>query len=263
MGLRTQFDAGIFCWIDLMAHEIEGAKRFYSEVFGWSAEDQDTQGGPPYVMFRHGEHSVAGLGEMPEEMKSGGMPPVWNSYISVGDAEAVAAKATELGGTVTMPLMQVMTAGRMAGIQDPTGAYFFIWEPQEHFGAELVNQTGAWGWNELATRDIETALKFYGELFGWTYESSSGAMSRYEIIHHAGRMNGGIMAMTEAWGDAPPNWSVYVTVDDVPSVVAKVREAGGGVIAEPFDMDVGTIAVVTDPQGAAFNVIRTNEEPDE
>ena len=128
MATFTQYKPGQFNWVDLMSKDISTAKSFYGDLFGWRSDDQDTQGGPPYVCFSIDGKQIAGLGEMNDDMKASGMPPVWNTYINVEDLNATVAKVTELGGNIMMPPMQVVNAGHMAVAQDPSGAVFSLWQ---------------------------------------------------------------------------------------------------------------------------------------
>ncbi|QDT63998.1 VOC family protein [Calycomorphotria hydatis] len=264
MGQRTKYAPGVFCWVDLMAKNAEEAQNFYTELMGWDAITQDTEGGPLYVIYQKDGKQLCGMGEMMPEMLASGMPAVWNSYVCVDDAGAVAAKATELGGTVVMPVMDVMTAGRMAGLQDPQGAYFFIWQPNEHIGAELVNESYTWGWNELMTKDADGSRQFYGDLFGWTFDE--GAENGYQVIKHpeaGGGMNGGLLPMTPEMGDHPPCWCVYFSVDNLSATLEKLKSLGGTVAVPPMKVDVGEFSVVADPQGGHFNLIQLSVPADD
>ncbi len=262
MGEMTSYEPGQFSWVDLMAGDLGEAKTFYGSLFGWEPVDQDTQGGPPYVIFRLNGKQVAGMGQLSDEMRSNGVPPCWNSYVNVEDVDAIVAKVPELGGRVTMPPMTVLDAGKMAGLQDPTGGHVFVWQKDRHFGAELVNDPHAFCWNELATRDLAKAKEFFGALFGWEFTQSDDSPAEYDVIQCGGRENGGIMQMTEEWGEIPPHWSVYFTVEDTEATVAKVQELGGSVRVPPFDTPVGKMAVVADPHGAGFSVIAMSVSPD-
>ncbi len=261
MPTRDSYKHGEFCWVDLVAHDMAAAKTFYEQLFGWTCEDQDTQGGPPYAIFSVGGKSVAGMGQMCDEMKSQGIPPMWNSYVNVDDVDAIAKKSEELGGKVTMPPMTVLDAGRMAFIQDPTGGNVAFWQKINHIGAQLVTEPGAFCWNELATRDAAAAKQFFGELLGWEFADNPHAPTPYFMIHVDGQGNGGIMQMNEQWGNIPPHWSVYFSVADVDATVGKVQELGGKVIVPPFQIPVGRLAVLGDPQGAHFSVIALSQAP--
>ena len=165
-----------------------------------------------------------------------------------------AAKARELGGTVLGDSFDVLGVGRMAIIQDPTGAVLAAWQPHAHVGARRVNDIGCMTWNELQTRDPETAAAFYSELFGWETEpiKEDGKLD-YVTIRIAGSQNGGFMPMTEQHGDGSPHWLAYFTVPSCDDAIARVQELGGA-LAGPIDLLAGRIAVVSDPQGAAFAI---------
>lgn len=262
MSERTSFKQGEFCWVDLVAHDMKAAIEYYKAVFGWEADVQDTHGGPPYAMFKRKAENVGGIGQMSEEMKAQGIPPMWNSYINVNDIDAIVARATELGATVTVPVMQVMDAGKLAFIMDNVGASVAFWQPGQHCGASLVNEVGCFCWNELATREPEKSRQFYSDLLGWNFDVNENSPSPYWMIKNDGRQNGGVIQMTEGWGEAPPHWAVYFTVADIDAFIDKHKSLGGTAHCEPFEMQVGRMAVVADPQGASFSVIQMSVEPD-
>ena len=262
MSERSSYKQGEFCWVDLVAHDMQQAMQFYGDFLGWTCIVQDTKGGPPYGVFELDGRQVAGIGQMSDEMKAAGVPPMWNSYISVEDVKVVAAKAAELGAKVTVPAMQVLDAGWLAFLEDPTGASVALWQPINHFGAQLVNSVGACCWNELATRDVAGARQFYGDLFGWEFEDNCSAPSTYYFVKMDGRECGGIMQMDEHWGEIPPYWAVYFTVGDVADAVNRLGELGGKVIVPPFEISVGRMAVVADPHGAVSSLIELTTPPD-
>ena len=255
MAMLEKYDHGQFSWVDLMAPDVVAAKDFYAALFGWSHVDFPTDGGGVYTQFNSGDRPVAGLRVMGDEMKAGGIPGFWNSYVTVDDADAIAATAEELGGKITLAVMQVMTAGRMAFLADLEGAQFAIWQPGEHAGAGLVNEPVSLCWNELLTRDIEAAKAFYPALFGWEIDADEDAPVEYYEISNAGRINGGIIPWSSQMGDVPPNWGVYFSVLDCDASVERVDELGGRLIVPPRDIQPGRFAVVADPAGAVFSVM--------
>ncbi|WP_045115538.1 VOC family protein [Plesiocystis pacifica] len=251
------YDDGVFCWTDLVAHDFEAAKAWYSKIFGWTAVDQDTKGGPPYVIWTQDGRPVAGLGQMSEEMKASGAPTMWTDYVAVSDVEATAAKAAELGGKVIFPPFQVLDSGSMAAFMDPHGAMFAVWKAGTHFGAGTVNVPNSMSWNELATTDVPGARKFYGELFGWTYSEQDMGQFVYTSIAAGRRSNGGIVPMVgEQWQGIPPHWMTYFSVADVDATAKAIEEAGGKICVPAIDIpQVGRFAVVNDAQGATFTII--------
>lgn len=258
MADQTEFAHGQFSWVDLAAHEMAAARDFYESLFGWTTKDVDTQGGPPYAQFHLNGQAVGGLGQLPDEMKAQNIPPMWSSYINVDDIQAIVEKTTELGGEVTMPIMQVMDFGSMTFIKDPSGGHVGLWQKNTHAGAEVTGQPGSFCWNELATRDSEAAKTFFANLLGWEYEDSPNAPTPYVIIKNQDLQIGGMIQMDEQWGEVPPHWMVYFSVADIDQSVAKLQELGGNVCVPIFEIPVGRMSVVGDPQGGNFTLIQLN-----
>ena len=256
----TSYDPGTPCWVDLMSPDVDGAKAFYSAVFGWETEDRfDPEGNRIYVNFRLDGKEVAGLGGLPPGAE--GMPPVWNTYIATDDCEAIAARVADAGGSVMMPPMQVMDAGSMAIFADPTGAAFSVWQAGEHFGAQIANEPNTYSWNELQTRDLDTAKAFYADVFGWSYDvQDMGPMGEYNVISGGteGQGMGGLMTMPPDVPEQVPNfWAVYFLVSDVAHTVEKVKDGGGMVVMEPFAIPgVGMTSIVHDPAGGNFQLLQ-------
>ena len=225
MGDRTQYTPGAFCWTDLSTTDPPAAKAFYSGLFGWEAEDMPVGDGSYYSLQRLGGKDVAAISPQPEQQREAGVPPVWNSYVSVQSADATAERAQALGATLHMPAFDVLDVGRMAVIQDPQGAFFLAWEPRRHFGAALVNAPGALSWNELASPDLDASAAFYGDLFGWTIIPFEESPQRYLSIRNGDASNGGMRELGEQ--GVPPHWLVYFATEDIDAALAKVDELGG------------------------------------
>lgn len=256
MTEMTAYNPGTFCWADLSTTDAAAAKQFYTELFGWTAVDMPVGPDMTYTMLQVEGKEVAALYQQgPTEQ---GMPPHWNSYVSASSADDIAAKAKALGGTVLAEPMDVMEEGRMAIIQDPTGAVVGAWQPKRFSGAKLVNQPGALCWNELATRDAQKAGDFYTQLFGWEARTEDmGGGMLYTVFFNGGQMNAGMMQMTADWGDAPPYWGVYFAVADCDASVEKAQSLGGQVLMPPTDIPgTGRFATLQDPQGGVFSVIK-------
>ncbi len=257
MTIKTSYSHGQFCWVDLASHGTSSARQFYAAVFGWTTEVIDTGSGPRYAHFLSEGHTVTGLGELNQEMRDQGVPPIWNTYIAVDDIEAVLAEVPRLGGTVTVPAMRARDAGSLAFILDPSGGHVGLWQADEHLGSSKVNEPNSFCWNELATRDLKAAMDFYGALLGWSFRKHEKQAGEYFIIENQGEDNGGILAMTAEYGDLPPHWMIYFASEDTDASCERVTAAGGQVHLSPFDTEVGRIAVVSDAQGAAFSLIHS------
>jgi predicted enzyme related to lactoylglutathione lyase len=251
MGERTQYTPGTFSWADLTTPDPDAAKTFYAALLGWDLTDMPAGDDSVYSMAAIDGKWVGAISAQPQQQREAGVPPMWNSYITVPDVDATAARAVQLGATSHAPPFDVMDAGRMAVIQDPQGAYFLLWQPAQHIGAGLVNAAGALSWNELGTPDLDASAAFYGELLGWTTTPMEGADPPYLVIQNAdGRSNGGIRP--PAPPGTPPFWLVYFATDDIDASLATVAELGGTALVGATDIGIAKIAVVQDPQGAVF-----------
>lgn len=260
MSEKTRYAPGAPCWIDLGTPDQDAAAEFYGGLFGWSVEaDENAEqtGGYRVAMLR--DKAIGGMMRLMQE----GQPPAWSTYICVEDADATVAKAREAGGSVVVEPMSVLDYGRMAFLSDPTGAVIGLWQPGRNIGAGLVSEPGALSWNELNTRDLESAKAFYGAVFGWTFEDNDmGEIGTYTSINLDGNMVGGILNMAERGvpQEVPAHWQVYFAVEDTDAAVEQAKQRGGNVMVEPIDIPAGRFAILTDPWGASFAVIALSEE---
>lgn len=248
MGERTSHPPGTISWSDLGTSDPDAARSFYSSLFGWVPDDLPIPDGGTYTMMKLEGKDAAALSSAQE-----GMPTFWSTYVTVDSVNDSAAKAAELGATVIAEPFDVMDAGRMAVIQDPTGAMFCLWEANESIGAEIVNGPGALTMSQLNTGDPEGALEFYSALFGWRGEAIEGGPAPWWGLYNGEQMAGGMMQMPAEMG-APPHWLNYFGTEDVDEAMGRVGELGGQVMVEPMDVPGGRIAVVQDGQGAVFGL---------
>src|SRR5215469_889312 len=143
--------AGSFCWVELATTDQEGAKKFYSSLFGWSPNDNPMGPGEVYTIFRlNGRDAAAGY-TLRKEQKDQHVPPHWALYIAANSADETASKAAKAGGTVLAPAFDVMDVGRMAVLQDPTGAVFCAWQAKKHSGLGAISENNAFCWADLST----------------------------------------------------------------------------------------------------------------
>ncbi len=250
MAKRTTYTPGTFSWTDLSTPDQPAARSFYTGLFGWTADDQPVGDGVVYSMMTIAGEPVAAVSPQPQQQRDAGAPPMWNSYITVESADQTLERAAELGAMVHAPAFDVMDVGRMGVVQDPQGAFFEVWEPKLHIGASLVNAPGAMTWNELATPDVDAAVQFYGELFGWTAERMPSDEMDYRVIKRQdGGSNGGIRGALEG---EPPYWLVYFGAHDLDAQLAAATGAGATTLVGPIEMGPGRFVVLQDPDGAVF-----------
>ncbi len=255
---------GEFNWIDLSARDFDGQSAFYEGLFGWNHTDVPFAEGMVYRMFGADGHTVGGMSQLSPDMIAEGQPSAWNTYLATDDVDATAAKATGLGGTVVMPPMDVPGFGRMAAIQDPTGAYIFLWKAGQPDETIEYMKPGTLSWSDLTTRDPEKAADFYSKWVGWDIKPMDAGPTPYWQVHVDGVGEGGIMPMPDMMpAEAPAFWMPYFGTTDAAASVAKAKKLGASVQVEPTQVaDMLIFAVVTDPAGATFALLQAFGAPE-
>jgi predicted enzyme related to lactoylglutathione lyase len=237
---------GKFVWHEQVSSEPEQARDFYTRLFDWDTE-VFMPGEADYLMISSSGQNQGGLAKAME----GAPPPHWLSHVRVERLEDTIEKATDAGGKVAAGPFEMGEVGRMAIIADPQGAYISAYEAK---GDRQVPE-GVFVWDELGTTDADGAQRFYEEVFGWTTNDMGPDYGGYRIFNRGETGIAGLMTLPEQ--SIPPHWQPYVAVEDPDGKAAKAAELGGSVLAEPMDVpDVGRIAVLSDPQGATFGIIK-------
>jgi predicted enzyme related to lactoylglutathione lyase len=268
MSERQQYPAGVPCWVDTLQPDPQAALDFYGAVFGWEfAGPGSMPGDPPgqYFVARVRGRDVAGIGSQPDRSAAA---PTWNTHVRVDSADEAAAKVKQAGGSVLDGPFDVLPAGRIAVLGDPSGALVCAWEAGAREGAQLVNEPRAWAMSALNTTDPEAAKAFYGEVFGWQAEPFGAGEGQITLWRLPGYVGGeprqpvprdvvGIMTPASGDGSAsgvPPHWGVNFWVDDADAIAEHAARLGGEVIVPPYDTPGFRNAVLTDPRGAVFSV---------
>lgn len=258
MAIIEKHSAGSFCWIELHTTDQNAAKSFYGSLFGWNPQDMPMGPNDFYTIFKlQGRDAAAGCTLRPDE-RSQGVPPHWMIYITVENADAAATKAQQLGGTILAPAFDVMDAGRMAVIQDPTGAIFCPWQANKSNGIGIAQVAGTLCWADLSTPDVKHASDFYSGLFGWQISADPKDKSGYLHIKNGEQFIGGIPPASHRPPGAPPHWLAYFQVDDVDAITNQATGMGAKVHLAPMTMEgVGRFAMIADPQGAVFAIFKS------
>lgn len=255
MPVRTSYVQGTPNWVDLQTTDTGAAKAFYASLFGWTYDDQPMpDSAAAYSMAKLGDEQVAAIAPQSPDLAAAGAPPMWNTYLAVDSVDDAATKVEAAGGQVAMAPFDVMDAGRMAFVLDPSGAAVALWQANTHIGASLVNEPGTVTWNELITTD-PSVTAFYEQVVGLTTAAMDDTgIGGYTLFQAGGQPVGGTTA--PQMPGVPNHWHVYFAVADADASAAKVTGLGGSVLTEPFDTPAGRMAVVRDPQGATFSIIQ-------
>lgn len=252
-----EYKPGTFCWVELGTSDGAAAKNFYTQLFGWDYEDNPMGPDSVYTLLKLDGKDVGGLYQLMPDMVAQGIPPHWLSYVSVTSADESAEQVKSEGATIMNGPFDVATIGRMAVVKDPTGAVFALWQAKEHKGAGIYNVPNSFIWNELGTTDTQKAGEFYSNVFGWSQEAFPGSPVEYTVFKNGDRGAGGMYRITPEMGPIPPHWLVYFAVDDCDAKVQKATELGARVMKPAEDIPgVGRFAILIDPQGAAFAILK-------
>jgi predicted enzyme related to lactoylglutathione lyase len=266
MSERPDYQPGVPCWVAAVELDPDRAVGFYTELFGWEAEDLMPPDSPAsYFMCRLDGRPVAAVVSV-----DGAPPPpgaLWGTYISVDSADETAARVSEAGGSVIGVPFDSPAGGRMAVLADPEGAVFGVWQPGTHPGAEVVNEPSAWAMSALQTRAPERAKKFYSDVFGWAADAMDGSGGGVILWRVPGYVGGkpeqpvprDVVAVMMPLGadvpaELPAQWGVDFWVHDADETATKAVELGGSVLVAPHDTAGFRNAVLADPDGAAFSV---------
>jgi uncharacterized protein len=242
-------------WVDLSTTDAAAAREFYSKLFGWKIEvNPDPQYGG-YGMAKVGGNQVAGI----SPKMSPEAPTAWSVYIGTDDADGLAKKVQAAGGKVVAPPFDVGDQGRMAAFQDPSGAVISAWQPRSMNTPMPVGEPNTFGWAELNSRGVDKAIPFYQKVFGWTPKTTPTGSDQphYTEFQLGGESIAGgqeMQAMVPA--QVPSHWLVYFSVPDVDKSFKAATQAGAGEAVAPMDFPGGRFAILTDPQGAAFGLLR-------
>jgi predicted enzyme related to lactoylglutathione lyase len=203
-----------------------------------------------YTILRLDGNDTGGVFQFGKQELAAHVPPHWMPYIKVANADTTAAKAVSLGAQQIVPPTDIPNVGRFALIQDPAGSHVSLYEPGQHRGFKNYGEVGTMCWADLNSTDPAKAAKFYSDCLGWTVDSGKDGYSH--ITNGTGHENmvGGMM---KAPPGVPSHWLSYFHVADCKATAAKASQLGAKTLM-PADLmpDVGTIAVLSDPQGAVF-----------
>ena len=252
MTVREAYVPGEPCWVDLGSPDLAASTAFYTSLLGWTAGQGDAAHGG-YTVFHLDGEQVAGAGPI----GGTGFAPSWGVYLSVADADGAAEAVTRAGGQVVVPPLDIADGGRMAVLEDATGALVHVWQPRMFAGARRTHEPGTLTWVELSSHDLEASARFYGDVFGWTSREVPMGFGPYVVLSLDGRDVAGLTSMAPGMPAEPASfWTPYFEVEDPDDVAGRCADLGGRVLQEPADIDPGRFALLADSVGATFGIIR-------
>lgn len=257
MTTRTSIPPGEPCWADLWTSDVPGTRRFYSELFGWTARAPSPEFGGYWMFERDGAPIAGGMGSMGDMAAD----DTWTAYFCTEDIDAAIKRAAAAGASVHGEAMPVADLGVQAVLVDPTGARFGLWQPGTFPGFSATGETGAPSWFELHTADHAAAVAFYEELFAWEVTRAADSDEfRYYTCRPAGTDDDvvGLMDSRQWLSDGGAHWAIYWQVADAAAAVARAQSLGATVKQGPDRTPYGVLALLGDPAGADFKV----QQPD-
>jgi predicted enzyme related to lactoylglutathione lyase len=240
MVTRDSAPIGSPCWTDLWTSDVEGSRTFYSQLFGWEAQEPSPEFGGYFMFTRAGVPVAGAMGDMGEMSAN----DTWTIYLTTDDIAKTTAAAQAEGGNIANPAMAVADLGIQAVFTDPTGAHLGMWEPGTFPGFTVISESNAPSWFELHTRWDTTSVGDSDEFRYTTMRDPAGGEDLAGIMDASAFLPEGV----------PAHWSVYWQVDEADAAVDKVKALGGTVVTDPQDTPYGRLATVTDQAGAVFKL---------
>ena len=244
-------------WFDLATHDPQGAKAFYTSLFGWEWADVPMSGGNTYHMAIRGDANIAGMNA---ETGDDTANQVWNNHVYVSDAEETAKRIEANGGRVLSGPNNADGWGVTARVATPEGAVFGLWQSLMGYGANIFAEPGAVCWIEYHTHDLDAATGFYAEVFGSGFdtitipaEDGSGPDFTLTMLSIGGEQMSCAFAQLPD-KSLPASWATYFMVEDIHASVAKAQSLGAGISMGVIDVPPGSLAALTDPQGVRFSL---------
>jgi uncharacterized protein len=254
---------GRFCWIELGTTDQAAAKAFYQGLFGWDANDFPMGPNPSdlYTVFQLDGEDVAAAYTLPPAQASHGAPSHWLLYVASAEVDATAKQASELGGKVVAPPFDVGEFGRMAVLQDPCGATFAAWQANQNPGIGRFGEIDSLCWADLIVPDPKKVQGFYASLFNWEWvlgQNATPETADYLHIVTNGKYIGGMPPAGPETAKLPPHWLAYFLVSDLEASTSRATSSGAHLHHGPVHIpDAGSFAILTDPQGAAFALFKS------
>ena len=236
------YHQGKFVWHDLLTPDVAASRKFYSELFNWSFEEQGR-----YTVILYNKQRIGGMLEVkPETGKKA--EAVWLAYMSVPDVDKASAYVEDQGGEVIKGPLDMEHRGRGALVSDPLGAHFLLLHALGGDPADNEPEVGSWLWDELWSNQAQTSFIFYQNL--GRYDSRFGETD-YLILENQGKWRAGIR---QVFGpDFKVHWVASIRVTDPALLLNKVESLGGKVLVRPGeskrDPDAN-IALISDNAGA-------------
>ncbi len=255
---------GKFVWADLFTADPLAAQRFYTGLFGWTAQpiERVTPSGTHiYIVLSSAERPIAGIALRPEKMKDQ-VHGRWVGYVSVPDVPAALAAATTGGGRVLFPDKDLPQRGSQAVFIDSEGAILGLIHSTSGDPGEYRPEPGDWTWAELFSRDPQAAGRFYHGVTGWDVlpDRRLNPAGNFVVVSD-GYSRAGLVPVPDR-PKAHPAWLMFVRVQNVKDAAVRAVALGGRVLVAPADEPKEYWrAIVADPTGSPIGLVQLQDAP--
>jgi uncharacterized protein len=254
---------GKFVWADYFTSDVDAARTFYAALFGWQWREVSPDPERRYGIFYQDGEPVAGVAyrPAPDAKRRYGR---WIYYISVADVAASVRDVEARGGRTLLTPRDYADRGTFAVVADAESAPFGVMHSTSGDPLDYQAEFGEWFWFGLFATDAPAAAKFYGGLFGYDVHEPQ---PEYDVLDYIlgrdGYARGGIRQLA-ADTRSHPSWVAYARVEDVARVAAAANGLGATTLwgADPAILN-GDMAVLADPLGAPFGIMRWTYENDD
>jgi len=247
---------GKFVWADLVTDEVPTARKFYSQLFGWTFRDA---GG--YSIAFNDERPLCGMFQRARPA-DGSAKPRWFGYLSVSSVARAEKAVLKAGGNVLAAPQAMPKRGEQAVFADAEGAVFGVVKSSAGDPEDFLAEPGDWIWIQLLSRDAKKASDFYRAVGGYEVieNSASNRLSDY-VLTSGGYARATVRTIPSSEERVRPNWLPFVRVKHVTESMAQAKQLGGRVLIEPKpEVLGGKVAVVADPTGAAIGLLEWSDD---
>jgi predicted enzyme related to lactoylglutathione lyase len=244
---------GKFVWADLFTTDPVAATKFYSGLFGWTA-NTITQNGRAYTVFSNGSRPVAGLA--PRPLSKAKRPSRWIGYIAVTDMTAALKRVTKAGGLVRAEAREFPQRGIQAIIADDEGSTVGLLQSSSGESADDEPKAGDFNWFELFVKQPQTVSDFYRQVINYDVAPDLRTERKNDfVLSSAGLARAGVAPLPDR-EDARPGWLGVVRVANLDEALARAAKLGGEIMMSPREAAFGSrFAIIADSTGGTIGLV--------
>lgn len=244
---------GKFVWADLFTTDPVAATKFYTGLFGWTANVID-QKGRAYTVFSNGSRPVAGLA--PRRTANLQRSSRWISYIAVKDLHDTLALVVPAGGLVRAPARDFPDRGSQAIIADPEGSPVGLLQSSSGDSADGEAQPGDWNWFQLYGKTPKATATFYAGVFKYAVTPDTRTERKGDFLLTTDDLPRGGVAPLPEREDAQAGWIGVVRVEHMDETLARVNALGGEVLLAPRAAAYESrFAIIADSTGGTIGLV--------